>query len=72
MKAVISCKWCLSDSSTVLCLQFVLIYASSNGINVINKKSLRIADSWSIRHIFGKEAYFLALTVCCIWQANSF
>ena len=23
-------KWCLSDSSTVLCLQFVLIYVSSN------------------------------------------
>ena len=30
MKGVKSCKWCLSDSSTVLCLQFVLIYVSSN------------------------------------------
>ena len=28
MKGVKNCKWCLS--STVLCLQFVLIYASSN------------------------------------------
>ena len=34
------CNWmkCLNDSSTVLCLQFVLIYASYNLLNFINKK----------------------------------
>ena len=36
MKGVKNCKWCLS--STVLCLQFVLIYASSNLIDFINKE----------------------------------
>ena len=64
---------CLSDSSTVLCLQFVLIYASSNKFNFINKNSLKIVGSWSIRNIyFEKELIFQAQTVSYIWQTNSF
>ena len=50
MKGVKNCKCCLS--STVLCLQFVLIYASSNLFILNDKKIMKIADSWSIRHIF--------------------
>ena len=65
MKGVKNCKWCLS--STVLCLQFVLIYASSNLFIIINKINHWIYQAAGLLDIYlEKEQISYVVRVCCI------